>query len=783
MIATFVPGLSATPVFGCSCSRRQGPWCRRRRPTALRHGGRPTARCESEVSHDSRTNRAAGRCVVGRRADRRDPADGRRGSGRADGPARRAGDESLRLRFFAVSREASHRYVDHLVAGSGDTVATLVATIGGTIVAVRPPSAWRRTSPKRPSSSPTAEHRHGLGGLLLEHLAAACRDAGSAASSPTSCPTTQPMIRVFRDAGFTLSPQATRRRARGDEHGGLGQRGRGRRSPRVRVGGEVAGAAAPPAHGRGRRRTPRWRGTGPCRAHLHPRGRLRRRRLRRPPEARLDRRRDRACPSWRTCPATSTWRSSPYPPLAFSPRSRTRRVPGCPRSWSSPRDLGELGPEGAAMQREMLRTAREHNIRLVGPNCLGVMVNDPEIRLNATFSRSVPTPGGLAIASQSGGVGIALLDVARELGVGVSSFISLGNKADVSGNDLLAAWLDDPAVTGAALYLESFGNAPKFARIARRFAERKPLLAVVGGRSAAARRAGARTLPRPRHPRSASTPCSAQAGVIALQECRGDGPDRPAPARAAAPVGPADRHRQQRRRARGAGGRRGGRPRPRGARAVARRSGPSSTARCPARPAPATPSTSGRAPRPTNSRGWSSHCSPRRRWTHCSSSWCRPASRLRNRSSSPGRRAGALPRQAGGPGRAWAVSATVPQASPSSGPSTTPSRRSAMPRGTPSGWPPRGPPAAPYDPERADAARTARASSRRRHRDGSGWVDAADVPRLLQPVRPRGRGRHRARTRSTPHACRRRVRASPSSSRSPTATSSTRPTAAWSGSG
>ena len=83
------------------------------------------------------------------------------------------------------------------------------------------------------------------------------------------------------------------------------------------------------------------------------------------------------------------------------------------------------------------------------------------------------------------------MDLARELGLGVHTFVSLGNKADVSSNDLLAAWYDDPDVTAAALYLESFGNAAKFARFARRFAERKPLLAVVGGRSAGGSRAGA----------------------------------------------------------------------------------------------------------------------------------------------------------------------------------------------------------------------------------------------------------------------------------------------------
>ena len=138
------------------------------------------------------------------------------------------------------------------------------------------------------------------------------------------------------------------------------------------------------------------------------------------------------------------------------------------------------------MQRAMLDLARRRSIRLVGPNCLGLMANQPDISLDATFSGSVPPPGGLAVASQSGGVGIVLSDVARSMGLGVGSFVSLGNKADVSSNDLLAAWRDDPRVTAAALYLESFGNAPKFARFARRFAERKPLLAVVGGRSAAA---------------------------------------------------------------------------------------------------------------------------------------------------------------------------------------------------------------------------------------------------------------------------------------------------------
>ena len=178
----------------------------------------------------------------------------------------------------------------------------------------------------------------------------------------------------------------------------------------------------------------------------------------------------------------------------------------------------ELGAEGARLQRELAALARAHSIRVVGPNCLGVISNHPEIQLNATFTRVLPPDGGVAVATQSGGVGIVLADLARELGLGIGWLVSLGNKVDVSGNDLLAAWTDDPRVSAAALYLESFGNAPKFARIARRFSERKPLLAVVGGRSDGGRRAGAS------HTAAAATPAIgvaalfAQAGVI---ECDG----------------------------------------------------------------------------------------------------------------------------------------------------------------------------------------------------------------------------------------------------------------------
>ena len=180
--------------------------------------------------------------------------------------------------------------------------------------------------------------------------------------------------------------------------------------------------------------------------------------------------------------------------------------------------FSELGAEGVRMQREISTTVRSLGIRMVGPNCLGLLLNDPAIRLNATFQDAVPPVGGLAVASQSGGVGIVLIDLARELGLGVRTFVSLGNKGDVSSNDLLAAWYDDPDVTAAALYLESFGNAAKFARFARRFAERKPLLAVVGGRSAGGIRAGASHTAAAAAPGVGVDALFAQAGVIACRD-------------------------------------------------------------------------------------------------------------------------------------------------------------------------------------------------------------------------------------------------------------------------
>jgi acyl-CoA synthetase (NDP forming) len=140
-----------------------------------------------------------------------------------------------------------------------------------------------------------------------------------------------------------------------------------------------------------------------------------------------------------------------------------------------------------AAQAALRDLARHNGMRLVGPNCIGVV--NTAIGLNATFSPFAPRRGGVAMQSQSGALGIALLERSARLGLGVSSFVSVGNKADVSGNDLLQYWEEDPATDVVLLYLESFGNPRKFSRIARRVSRRKPIVAVKSGRSAAGVRA------------------------------------------------------------------------------------------------------------------------------------------------------------------------------------------------------------------------------------------------------------------------------------------------------
>jgi len=151
--------------------------------------------------------------------------------------------------------------------------------------------------------------------------------------------------------------------------------------------------------------------------------------------------------------------------------------------------FGEAGPEGRRRQAELLGRIRTHGMRMIGPNCLGVLNTEPHVGLNATFAPTWPPTGTVGLASQSGAVGLALLDYARQLGIGISQFVSMGNKADVSGNDLLEHWEDDDGTRVVILYLESLGNPLRFMELARRVSRKKPVLVVKSGRTEAGARA------------------------------------------------------------------------------------------------------------------------------------------------------------------------------------------------------------------------------------------------------------------------------------------------------
>ena len=151
--------------------------------------------------------------------------------------------------------------------------------------------------------------------------------------------------------------------------------------------------------------------------------------------------------------------------------------------------FAEVGGEGVERERRLLETVRRYGMRMVGPNCMGVLNSAPTVGMNATFGPTVPPFGPVAIISQSGAIGQSILDLAGELGIGVSQFVSVGNKPDVSGNDLLQYWDQDPDVRVILMYLESFGNPRKFYRIARGLTRRKPIFVVKAGRTAAGARA------------------------------------------------------------------------------------------------------------------------------------------------------------------------------------------------------------------------------------------------------------------------------------------------------
>lgn len=429
---------------------------------------------------------------------------------------RRTDPDNLRLRFFTASRAAAERYAEDLLTRI-DRVIALVAVRRGVLIGVAAAEPIGSDAAEVAFLVDPAAHGLGIGTLLLEHLAAAARNRGIDRFTAEVLAENAPMIKVFADAGFGYR--------RTMESGVISLE-----LDIVASANAVAAADARECRAEARSLAPLLRprsvaiagirrdGTGVGHAVLQSiihggyTGAIRLVHPQAPIIDGIQADRDFASigdPVDLAIIAVPAERVLPVITEAAGAGVRSAVVLAS--------GFSELGENGRALQHEMVRVARQYGMRIIGPNCLGVIIGDPDLRLNATFVDQLPPSGGLAVASQSGGVGIALIDAATRTGLGVQSFISLGNKADVSGNDLLGAWMEDERVTAGALYLESFGNPQKFARLARRFTERKPLLAVIGGRSAGGRRAGASHTAAAAPPSVGVQALFAQAGVI---DCR-----------------------------------------------------------------------------------------------------------------------------------------------------------------------------------------------------------------------------------------------------------------------
>ncbi|MFC9931938.1 GNAT family N-acetyltransferase [Streptomyces sp. NPDC127190] len=394
--------------------------------------------------------------------------------------------ENLRLRFFSMSPRSAALAADRACAPAHPGHRALLAETHGRVIGL---AAYDTAGGKDEAEISIAVcdglHHRGVGTLLVEHLVSAARADGITTFTADALSENREILRLFADLGLR-----TARHFEGPEV-----------RCTIRLDADDAYLSAVEARGRaadvaslepllcpnvvavvGAGRKPGSVGRGILH-HLKEGGYTRR--------------------LFAVNPSANHILGVPsYPSVSALPKTPDLVVVAVPATVV-PVTAEECGKAGvrallvvtagldAGQAQALLATCRTHGMRLVGPNCLGISNTDPDLRLDATFAADHPRPGTAGVAVQSGGVGIALLDGLSRLGIGVSSFASLGDKYDVSGNDMLQWWESDGRTELALLHLESFGSPRAFSRTARRVTRRMPVLTVDAGRTEAGRRAAA----------------------------------------------------------------------------------------------------------------------------------------------------------------------------------------------------------------------------------------------------------------------------------------------------
>ncbi|MFE2264514.1 bifunctional acetate--CoA ligase family protein/GNAT family N-acetyltransferase [Streptomyces griseosporeus] len=395
--------------------------------------------------------------------------------------------ENLRLRFFVASRRSAEEAADRACAPPRPGYRALLAERQGRVIGLAEYDAGTAAGVEADLSIAVADgdHHRGVGTLLVEHLVSAARAAGVTAFTADALSENHEVLRLFTDLGLR-----TTRRFDGPE-------------VRCTILLDTDDAYLSAVEARGRAADIRS-----LRPLLEPRVVAVVGAGRKPGSvgrALLHHLKEGGYPHllFAVNPAAASILGVPgYPSVAALPRTPDLVVVAVPAAAvpAVAEECGKAGVRallvvtaglGAGQARELLAACRAYDMRLVGPNCLGLSNTDPALRLDATFAAGHPRPGTAGVAVQSGGVGIALLDGLSRLGVGVSTFVSLGDKYDVSGNDLLQWWESDGRTGLALLHLESFGNPRAFSRTARRVTRRMPVLTVDAGRTDAGRRAAA----------------------------------------------------------------------------------------------------------------------------------------------------------------------------------------------------------------------------------------------------------------------------------------------------